>query len=244
MEINGKVHCFFEQSGTFKNQFIKLGIPAEDYDIQNNFGETDHVIDLFGEIEKAYGGGQSVFDSMTYNDLIMAFFPCIYFTGSVNPCYFRLDNMNYKSLTTKEKFDCIIERSDKRNEFYKLLYKLCAVCIQKEIRLIIENPFSELHYLHNNFLQEPSVIDKDRTRRGDFFKKPTGYWFIGCEPMVGNFTFQAPKKKLTVWKSKSASHAGLCSEERSMISPDYARNFICDFVLGKEQIGTQLKMFE
>lgn len=54
MEITGKVHCFFEQSGTFKNEFIKLGIPAEDYDIQNNFGETDHVIDLFGEIDREY----------------------------------------------------------------------------------------------------------------------------------------------------------------------------------------------
>lgn len=40
MDITGKVHCFFEQSGTFKNEFIKLGIPAEDYDIQNNYGET------------------------------------------------------------------------------------------------------------------------------------------------------------------------------------------------------------
>ena len=57
MEIKGKVHCFFEQSGTFKNEFIKLGIPAEDYDIQNNFGQTDHQIDLFKEIETAYGGG-------------------------------------------------------------------------------------------------------------------------------------------------------------------------------------------
>ena len=54
MQIKGKVHCFFEQSGTFKNEFIKLGISAEDYDIQNNFNQTDHVIDLFGEIEKAY----------------------------------------------------------------------------------------------------------------------------------------------------------------------------------------------
>ena len=51
------VHCFFEQSGTFKNEFKKLGIHAEDYDIQNNFGQTDHVIDLFAEIETAYGGG-------------------------------------------------------------------------------------------------------------------------------------------------------------------------------------------
>ena len=44
----------FEQSGTFKNEFIKLGIPAEDYDIQNNFGETDHVVDLFKHIEREY----------------------------------------------------------------------------------------------------------------------------------------------------------------------------------------------
>lgn len=54
MEIKGKVHCFFEQSGTFKNEFIKLGISAEDYDIQNNFGQTDNVIDLFSEIDKEY----------------------------------------------------------------------------------------------------------------------------------------------------------------------------------------------
>lgn len=74
-----KVHCFFEQSGTFKNEFIKLGIPAEDYDIQNNFGETDHVIDLFAEIENAYDGKPSVFDNISKEDLIMAFFPCIYF---------------------------------------------------------------------------------------------------------------------------------------------------------------------
>jgi hypothetical protein len=64
MEITGKVHCFFEQSGTFKNEFIKFGIPAEDYDIQNNFGETDHVVDLFGAIEAAYDGKPSIFDNI------------------------------------------------------------------------------------------------------------------------------------------------------------------------------------
>ena len=56
MEIKGKVYCLFEQSGTFKNEFLKLGINAYDYDIQNNFGQTDFQIDLFAEIEKAYGG--------------------------------------------------------------------------------------------------------------------------------------------------------------------------------------------
>lgn len=49
-----KYHCFFEQSGTFKNEFKKLGFQAEDYDILNDYGETDHVIDLFAEINAAY----------------------------------------------------------------------------------------------------------------------------------------------------------------------------------------------
>ena len=61
MNIAGKVHCFFEQSGTFKRAFLALGIPAEDYDIQNNFGETDHVTDLFAAIDAAFAGGGKSF---------------------------------------------------------------------------------------------------------------------------------------------------------------------------------------
>lgn len=45
-----KAHCLFEQSGTFKNEFKKLGVDADDYDIFNDFGETDHIVDLFAEI--------------------------------------------------------------------------------------------------------------------------------------------------------------------------------------------------
>ena len=75
MEIKGKVHCFFEQSGTFKNEFKKLGIPAEDYDIQNNFGETDHVVDLFKAIEDAYDGKPSLFDQVGGGRLDCGFFP-------------------------------------------------------------------------------------------------------------------------------------------------------------------------
>ena len=45
-----KVHCLFEQSGTFKNEFRKLGYEADDYDIDNQFGETDYQVDLFKEI--------------------------------------------------------------------------------------------------------------------------------------------------------------------------------------------------
>lgn len=53
-----KVHCLFEQSGTFKNEFKKLGYEAFDYDILNNYGQTDYEIDLFNEIVQAYTGGE------------------------------------------------------------------------------------------------------------------------------------------------------------------------------------------
>ena len=48
------VHCLFEQSGTFKNEFLKMGIQALDYDILNDFNQTDYVIDLYQEIENGY----------------------------------------------------------------------------------------------------------------------------------------------------------------------------------------------
>lgn len=50
-------HLFFEQSGTFKNELRELGYEAMDYDILNDFGQTDVVIDIFSEIEKSYAGG-------------------------------------------------------------------------------------------------------------------------------------------------------------------------------------------
>ena len=244
MKIKGKVHCFFEQSGTFKNEFIKLGIPAEDYDIQDNFGQTDHKIDLFQEIDEAYnGGGASVFDSISSDDLIMAFFPCIYFTGSVNPYYFTLENKNYRNLSLDEKFEKILERANHRHYFYTLLYKMVGVCLKRDICIVIENPYSTLHYLCNNFLKNPTIVDKNRTMRGDYFVKPTGYWFFNCEPTCG-YSIQKDKEQKNIWKCKGSDKGGICSEERSMISPDYARNFICDFILGKEQKNSQLTLFE
>jgi hypothetical protein len=46
------VHCLFEQSGTFRDQFRNLGYEAYDYDIKNDYGKTDHIIDLFAEITR------------------------------------------------------------------------------------------------------------------------------------------------------------------------------------------------
>ena len=107
MKIDGKVHCFFEQSGTFKREFIKLGIPAEDYDIQNNYNETDHDDDLFAEIEKAYDGKPSLFDGITSDDLIMAFFPCIEFS-CVAQFWFSLGQKDYEKWPYHKRIDYML----------------------------------------------------------------------------------------------------------------------------------------
>lgn len=101
MKIN-KVFCLFEQSGHFKNAFKELGIPAEDYDILNDFGETDHVVDLFREIDKAYEGKPSLFDQITKDDLVMAFFPCTRFEDQII-LGFRGEMFQQKRYTDEQK---------------------------------------------------------------------------------------------------------------------------------------------
>ena len=251
MEIKGKVHCFFEQSGTFKREFIKLGIPAEDYDIQDNFGETDHTDDLFKAIEDAYDGNPSIFDNITKDDLIIAFFPCIYFCEA-NARLFRFEDLTHHTHTHKEACDDMLKRSRDRQHFFELALKLFCVCDIRGLRLIVENPYSTIHYLQQYFPYRPLVIDKDRSLRGDKFKKPTQYWFINCVNTFG-FTEQ-PRRPIPVnslndrsknknYKKMREEGICICSEEKSTMTSDYARNFICDFIIGKEQVGTQLSMF-
>lgn len=243
MDITGKVYCFFEQSGTFKNEFKKLGYEAVDVDIQNNFGQTDHVVDLFKHIEDAYDGKLSIFDNMSAGDLIMAFFPCIYFSSN-NTLHFDGSWITYhqRGMTELEINEQIIQRNKDRAYFYELLLKLFCVCTMKQLRMIVENPYATHHYLHANFPYKPKVIDYDRRRRGDYFKKPTQYFFHNCEPTYGE-SFQEPLLTLNVKQLSGRMGGGLCNEERSMIAPEYARNFICDFILGKAQKNTELTLF-
>lgn len=240
MDLNGKVYCFFEQSGTFKNEFLKLGIPAEDYDLQNHFGQTDHILDLFAEIEHAYDFKPSLFDVITPGDLIIAFFPCIYFS-CLSQMAMTWGCVNYRKKTVREATDLILERTKDREKFYTLAIKMLAIAKERGLRLVMENPWSMQTYLKANFVIPPTLIDKDRSLRGDHFKKETAYWFINCTPT--DYKSYQPAHKVRVLDKKGAVK-GICSQERSMISSDYARNFICDFIIGKKQKHTQQTLFE
>lgn len=253
MEIRGKIYCFFEQSGTFKNEFRKLGYKAEDYDIQDEYGETDHICDLFKEIEAGYDGKPSIFDEITPDDLVLAFFPCIYFCGiSQMNITLATYEWRHKTLDGAEKY--IFERLDMRERYYKLLIKFCFICIKMGIRMVFENPFSTNTYLKGNFIKPPDVVDTDRTRRGDYMVKPTAYWFFNCQPtkLESRQTCRKEERKFFAIHTTSSKpkekvvrsgKAGLCSKERSEISTDYARNFICDFIIGKVQPNTLPTLF-
>lgn len=176
-----KAHCLFEQSGTFKNEFKKLGIEAYDYDILNDYGQTDYQVDLFKEIQKAYTGGVSIFDSIDKDDVVLAFFPCTYFQ-SYHSAWFLGKCKQMRDWSVTKKLDTVHERHEKLHENYERFTELCLIAIQRGFRIIIENPYTQPHYLTRYFPIAPALVDNDRSQRGDFRKKPTQYWFLNAKP--------------------------------------------------------------
>ena len=232
------VHCLFEQSGTFKNEFKKLGIEAYDYDIKNDFGETDYVIDLFAEIDKCFAGGDSIFDKISQDDLIMAFFPCVRFEEQIL-LSFRGQNYGMKNWSLQKKLDNAMKLHDELSYMYKLTCKMFYICKEKSLKLIMENPYSKDHYLRKYWCVSPAMIDMNRRERGDYFKKPTQYWFLNCEPKNNLILEATPnnaiktKDPIRSMKAKDYEKLGVKNRQvaRSMIHPDYANRFIREFIL-------------
>ena len=236
-----KVHCLFEQSGTFKNEFKKLGHEAYDYDIQNEFGQTDFVVDLFEEIRGGYDGKPSIFDNIRQDDLIMAFFPCVRFENQIM-LSFRGQAKQFKKWTDIQKIEYDMKLIEELKDNYLVVCKLFVLCHKKKLKLIMENPYSEEHFLRRYWCIEPKVIDRDRTERGDYFKKPTQYWFVNIEPKY-NFIFEPqnynviggkdPRRRMTPCMQKQLGIKGI-KTCRSMIHSDYANRFIREFILEQE----------
>lgn len=91
--------------------------------------------------------------------------------------------------------------------------------------MIVENPYAQPHYLTTYFPIKPKIIDKDRTKNGDTFQKPTQYWFVNCDPQR-NLVFEP----ITCKRREAIEHTG-DRVKRSMISSEYASRFIRQFIL-------------
>lgn len=227
-----KFHCFFEQSGTFKNEFKKLGHKAYDYDILNDFNETDYIVDLFKEIENAYDNQESIFDNISKNDMILAFFPCTRFEHQIR-MHFKGVAFQCKKMSQLEKLEYDLKLHKELSNLYQLVTKLAIVCIKKQIPLMIENPYTTTHYLTQYWSIPYTILDNDRTLNGDYYKKPTQYWFINCEPK-NNFILEP----LIYVKTKRINKLGWADEniqkKRSLMHPQYANRFIRQYILNEE----------
>lgn len=233
MEIN-KAHCLFEQSGTFKNAFKKLGIDAEDYDISNSFGETDHQIDLFAEIESAFTGKPSIFDNVKGDELVIAFFPCTRFESRV-PLILRGEQWQMRKWTDLQKLECSMKTHEELHLFYTLLCKLFIVAIRGGWPLIVENPYMQPHYLTQFFPIKPKVIIPNRNKEGDYFKKPTQFFFYNCEPEQ-NVVFEpiTPVKLEIVNNANKIEGDATRTEKRSLMHPQFVERFIKTYIVTKE----------
>lgn len=148
-----------------------------------------------------------------------AFFPCIRFSQD-GLMRLRGDAFDQRSKSEEEKLLYSLSMHEQLALFYGLITKMAIVCLRKSIPLVIENPYSSLHYLTRYWPIKSKVVDLNRRKNGDYYEKPTQFWFIGCEPL-DNFIFDEaiacyPKK--TIQEERGA--------DRSLMSPDYARRFI------------------
>lgn len=223
-------HCFFEQSGTFKNEFKKIGIEAFDYDILNDYGQTDYQIDLFSEIRNAYGGGTSVFDGIKQDDIILSFFPCTRFEDQIL-LSFRGDLFQLKNYTEMQKLELDLRLHEELSENYEVVTKMAIVVLDRGLRMVFENPYSEQHYLKRYWSLKPSIIDKDRRNDGDWYKKPTQYFFIGFKP-ENNLVFECIDYVKQRKQRYITSKDGLSRQKlRSEIHPQYASRFIRKYLI-------------
>lgn len=222
------IYCLFEQSGTFKNEFIKLNLPAKDIDIYNSFNETDIICDLFTAINNAYNNIPSIFDTFTKDDFILAFFPCDCFSTQ-----FRLKiSCNQSHLINSGVLDKLVYSSychDQLNDYYKLFCRFFYVLYSRGLKAAVENPFHDSYLIHS-FPIKPTLIDMDRRKNGDFYKKPTQYFFINFEPK-NNVIFEPIPEFSTFRIDKSVLPGYDKKIMRSKISDVYANRFIRQFII-------------
>lgn len=221
-----KYHCFFEQSGTFKNEFKKLGFEAFDYDVLNDFGETDFVVDIFAEIDKAFEDKPSIFDNLGDDDLIFAFFPCTRFE-SIIPVAFRGESPQFAKYTDEMKVEYSRNLHKELSQMYESVCRLFLVCYKKKLKMIMENPYQAPHYLTNFFPVKPKIIIQDRNEwGGDYYKKPTQFWCLNFEPYQ-NFIFE-PIYYVELEKIDKISAKRV---RRSHIHPQFANRFIRTYLV-------------
>lgn len=172
---------------------------------------------------------------MMPNDVVMAFFPCTRFEDQIM-LYFRGERNGTAKWTDLENLQQGMKLHEELHDLYLGISKLAVIAIRRRLRMVIENPYSAQHYLKQYWCLRPAIIDKDRSKSGDYFRKPTQYWFIGFKPL-DNLVFEPLDHVDTLNLKKATKTDGNGVDRkllRSLIHPQYASRFIRQYILPYE----------
>ena len=163
---------------------------------------------------------------------MLAFFPCTRFECQIQ-LYFRGLADGQKKWTDERKLVSDMDLHEELHRNYLLISKLAVLCIRRNLKLVIENPITQPHYLTLYWCIQPKVVDKDRTLNGDYMKKPTQFFFINCEPK-NNVLFEpieyVPQRVHERIRVTDKSRQIL----RSEMHPQYAERFIKQYLIDYE----------
>lgn len=181
-------------------------------------------------------GQPSIFDRISPDDIVMAFFPCTYFE-TMDMLNSRCENSLMRHRNAVWKLHYTMKRDENRHRNYRLISTLAVIAFERNLRMVIENPYhSTCHYLSLYWPLRPTIIDKDRTVNGDYYYKPTQYWFINLEPKQNMF-FEPIEHVETrrISKRKGKIDGTVMTHEKqvenSLIHPQYARRFIKSYLI-------------
>lgn len=162
----------------------------------------------------------------------MAFFPCTRFQEN-NYLFYKGKAHQMERSSMRRKLTYAIDLHKELDKHYGLITKLSVIAIDRGLRLVIENPYTQPHYLTEFWALEPKIIDKDRRLNGDAYKKPTQYWFIGFEPKQ-NLVFEPIDHVDTkvIERTKGSNR----QKQRSEIHPQYANRFIRQYLIDEVKI--------
>lgn len=168
----------------------------------------------------------------------MAFFPCVRFENQIMLA-FRGQSHGMEKWNYKQKMRHCMKLLSEVKDNYDLVNEMFILCMDKGLQLVMENPFSEEHFLRRYWCYPPAIIDRDRRENGDWFKKPTQFWFLNCEPKnnlvfepIEFLNFNSADMIRQMRKSDiEATGAKTIKQARSIIHPQYANRFIRQYLL-------------
>ena len=162
--------------------------------------------------------------------MILAFFPCTRFEARI-PLWFRGEAQQQKNWTDEQKLEYAMDLHGELHDFYLLISKLVLIAKHRGLQMVIENPYMQPHYLTTYWSIKPTLIDKDRTENGDYYKKPTQFFFINYKPYY-NLVFEPIDYVETKIISKVKKENDISVKtQRSMIHPQYASRFIRQYLI-------------